>query len=954
MSGISTGVGLISGINTGSLINQMLSIEAKPKQFAQSRVFGLQLQQTAYLDLNSRLSALKTIANKFRTAKTLQSKQATTSDGSVLKATASNSAAQGTYQFIVDRLVSTQQMLSKGFANKDSTSVGATTLTFETAAGGLVRDTALADLNGGNGVTRGKIVVTDSVGGTQTIDLSTAGTVSEVLDAINGASGLAVTARVEGGRFVISDKAGGSITVADAVGSTTATSLGIAGTGTGSIAGAIVYSIGEDTALGSLNDGNGVFISDAIGAARSDFRITIDGSTNVQVNIGPKYNSGGTQTEGAASTVGQVLTRINEALAAAGFADIQASIAPDGSRLQIIDDQGTRTIAITETGSGSTAKDLGILTPSPATGTLTGSRILAGMNSTLTRNINGGSGLGSDGAIDFTLRDGSTFNLTLAADSTIDDIISAIQNASGTLAGGGPKVSVTMNASGTGLQIKDNTTGSSQLIISGAAATSLGIDTTGTSAATVSGKNLQHAYVTASTLVSTLNQGKGIGTGVFEIRDSTGGTVDIDIGTDTKNVGQLIAEINSSASGAGLRVRARINANGDGIEIYENIPDGQTPGSSKIKITDRSGGVAAALRIAGEAKDVGPENKIDGSYERTVEIDADDTLQDVANKINSAGIQLAASIVNDGTGSKPFRLSLTSKTSGSAGRVLFDSGTLDLGLSTIDKGSDARIIFGGSNAANGLLLTSSSNTFSNVVTGLTIDAVGVSENPVRISVSQNTDSIVTEIRAFIDAFNTVLTRIDDQSKYNQETKTKGALLGDQTSQSLRRSLLTTIQSKAIGASGTYDDLADLGVRVGSGSRLELDEERLRNALATDPASVEQVLAGYTQGDAEQYEDLGNGIKVKIQNPEGPFTVLGLAGKIERLANTYIDSVSGILTGRKRSIDTQIEFQNKRIAEIDVRLASRRQVLQAQFVAMEQAIAQLQSQQSAISQIGLLG
>ncbi|MBX3315980.1 MAG: flagellar filament capping protein FliD [Phycisphaeraceae bacterium] len=954
MSGISTGVGLISGINTGSLINQILSIEAKPKQFAQSRVFGLQLQQTAYLDLNSRLNALKTIATKFRTAKSLQSKQATTSDGSVLKATASNSAAPGTYQFIVDRLVSTQQMLSKGFANKDSTSVGATTLTFESAAGGLVRDTALADLNGGDGVSRGKIVITDSVGGSQTIDLSTAGTVSEVLDAINGAAGLAVTARVEGGRFIVSDKAGGSISVADAVGSTTATSLGIAGTGTGSIAGSIVYSIGQDTALGSLNDGNGVFISDAIGAARSDFRITIDGSTNVQVNIGPKFNSGGTQTEGAASTVGQVLTRINEALAAAGFSDIQASIAPDGSRLQIIDDQGTRTIAVTETGTGSTAKDLGILTPSPATGTLNGSRVLAGMNSTLTRNINGGSGLGSDGAIDFTLRDGSTFNLTLSADSTIDDIISAIQNASGTLAGGGPKVSVTMNASGTGLQIKDNTAGSSQLVISGAAATSLGISTTGTNAATVTGKNLQHAYVTASTLVSTLNQGKGIGTGVFEIRDSTGGTVDIDIGNDTKNVGQLVAEINSSASGAGLRVRARINANGDGIEIYENIPDGQTPGSSKIKITDRSGGVAAALRIAGEAKDVGPDNKIDGSYERTVEIDADDTLQDVANKINSAGIQLAASIVNDGTGSKPFRLSLTSKTSGSAGRVLFDSGTLDLGLTTIEKGSDARIIFGGSNAANGLLLTSSSNTFSNVVTGLTIDAVGVSENPVRISVSQNTDSIVTEIRAFIDAFNTVLTRIDDQSKYNQETKTKGALLGDQTSQSLRRSLLTTIQSKAIGASGTYDDLADLGVRVGSGSRLELDEERLRNALATDPASVEQVLAGYTQGDAEQYEDLGNGIKVKIQNPEGPFSVLGLAGKIERLANTYIDSVSGILTGRKRSIDTQIEFQNKRIAEIDVRLASRRQVLQAQFVAMEQAIAQLQSQQSTISQIGLIG
>ncbi len=954
MSGIASGVGLISGIDTASLINQILSIESRPKLFAQQRVYNLQLQQTAYLDLNSRLNALKTAATKFRTSKSLQNKLATTSDGSVLKATASTSAATGTYQFIVDRLVSTQQALSKGFADKDSTSVGATTLTFESALGGLQRDTSLADLNGGDGIARGKIVITDSVGGSQTVDLSRAGTVSEVLDAINNATGLAVSARVEGGRFIISDDAGGTISIADAVGSSTATSLGIASSGTGSINGAIVYAIGDDTALGSLNDGNGVFVSDAVGASRSDFRITIDGATNVQVNIGPKYDSSGTQTQGAASTIGQVLTRINEALTAAGFADITASVTADGSRLQVVDEQGTRTISVTETGTGRTAKDLGILTASAATGTLTGNRVLAGMNGTLTRNINGGLGLGADGTMDFTLHDGSTFNLSLSADSTIDEIMDAIESASGTLAGGGPKVSVEFNASGTGLKVIDNTTGSTQLVVSGAGATSLGIASTGTTSSSIKGGNLQHAYVTRATLVSSLNQGKGIGTGTFEIRDSTGGTVDINIGSDTKNVGQLVAEINASSSGAGLRVRARINTNGDGIEIYEDIPSGQTAGSSKIKITDTSGSVAASLRLAGEAKDVGTENIIDGSNERTVLIDADDTLQDVSNKINSAGVQLAASIVNDGSGAKPFRLSLTGKTSGSAGRVLFDAGSLDLGLSTLDRGSDARIIFGGTSAASGLLLSSSSNTFSNVVSGLTIDAVGTKADPVQISVTQNTDSIVSDIKVFIETFNTVLTRIDDQSKYNQETKARGPLLGDQTSQSLRQALITAIQGKAIGASGSYDDLADLGVRVGSGGRLELDESRLRNALATDPASVEQVIAGYVQGDAEQYEDLGNGIKVKIQNPEGAFSVLGLAGQIERLSNNYIDSVSGILTGRKKSIDTQIEFQNKRIAEIDVRLASRRKVLETQFVAMEQAIAQLQSQQSSISQIGLIG
>ncbi len=84
MSGISTGVGLISGIDTASLINQILSIEARPKTYAQARVFGLQMQQTAYLDLNTRLNALKSAATKFRTSKSLQTKLATSSDAAVL------------------------------------------------------------------------------------------------------------------------------------------------------------------------------------------------------------------------------------------------------------------------------------------------------------------------------------------------------------------------------------------------------------------------------------------------------------------------------------------------------------------------------------------------------------------------------------------------------------------------------------------------------------------------------------------------------------------------------------------------------------------------------------------------------------------------------------------------------------------------------------------------------
>lgn len=66
MSGITSGTGLASGLDYNSLITQLLQIDARPKTLIQQRIVQLQSDQAAYLDLNSRLGALKTAAAKFR------------------------------------------------------------------------------------------------------------------------------------------------------------------------------------------------------------------------------------------------------------------------------------------------------------------------------------------------------------------------------------------------------------------------------------------------------------------------------------------------------------------------------------------------------------------------------------------------------------------------------------------------------------------------------------------------------------------------------------------------------------------------------------------------------------------------------------------------------------------------------------------------------------------------
>ena len=119
MGGITSNVGLFSGINTGELIEQLIASQSRPKTLAQRRLVQLQGQQAAYLDINSRLNAFKTAAGAFRVNNIFDGRLAASSDDAVLTASAGNTAVNGSYNFVVDRLVTTQQMLSRGFSNRN-------------------------------------------------------------------------------------------------------------------------------------------------------------------------------------------------------------------------------------------------------------------------------------------------------------------------------------------------------------------------------------------------------------------------------------------------------------------------------------------------------------------------------------------------------------------------------------------------------------------------------------------------------------------------------------------------------------------------------------------------------------------------------------------------------------------------------------------------------------------
>ena len=202
-----------------------------------------------------------------------------------------------------------------------------------------------------------------------------------------------------------------------------------------------------------------------------------------------------------------------------------------------------------------------------------------------------------------------TFTADLTSVQSVSDVIDGI-NAASEAAGAG--ISVSLNRSGNGLTLTDDSGGAGDIIIgdvTGATATNLGLAGTFSDDEVESG-NLQYRYLTEGTSLSNL----GFVPGQFTITDSTGSTGNVNLQQGEQTVSDVLRDIN----GLGLEINARINDTGDGI-ILEDTNAGVQ--SVAIKVEEAGSGTAASLGLLGEAS--APGEDLDGSFEKTIDYTSD-------------------------------------------------------------------------------------------------------------------------------------------------------------------------------------------------------------------------------------------------------------------------------------------------------------------------------------------
>src|ERR1700752_4648884 len=115
--------GLATGLNTTSIIDELVKVERRPITLLQQQQVTIEGKIDLYQQLSGKIGALKTAVTKIFTASSFFIKTAKSSNENVLVAASSSNADAGNHSVIVNRLARASTLASTSFSDTNTTTV---------------------------------------------------------------------------------------------------------------------------------------------------------------------------------------------------------------------------------------------------------------------------------------------------------------------------------------------------------------------------------------------------------------------------------------------------------------------------------------------------------------------------------------------------------------------------------------------------------------------------------------------------------------------------------------------------------------------------------------------------------------------------------------------------------------------------------------------------------------
>lgn len=319
-----------------------------------------------------------------------------------------------------------------------------------------------------------------------------------------------------------------------------------------------------------------------------------------------------------------------------------------------------------------------------------------------------------------------------------------------------------------------------------------------------------------------------------------------------------------------------------------------------------------------------------------------DQLRKAINENPDLKDKVSANIVNDSSGTA--RLVINAKLSGEAGRIAIDSSDLNIAGATApdettlandadktskEEGESGYKTLDAQITINGIEATSSTNKFTNVISGVTINlnADAAPDASGNLKVARDDDSIKDRLDEFLKAYNDVVIHLNEAKK--------GPLASEGIISSVEGILRDTLMTPTGGDGNLNNTLASIGItsyvekgwspgdeKSSRNGTLEIDSSKLNKMLETDFEKIAFIFGDEETGYAKRFEDAARQMTSDTVQD----------GRISK----------GLITVRKSGLTSEISRIDKRMEATEYRLELLEARLYKQFNAADAISSQFQS------------
>ena len=322
------------------------------------------------------------------------------------------------------------------------------------------------------------------------------------------------------------------------------------------------------------------------------------------------------------------------------------------------------------------------------------------------------------------------------------------------------------------------------------------------------------------------------------------------------------------------------NSSNEGIGVSVDSTKASR-GTYSVEVTSLAGAQALASRDVfadRDATSVGQGTLTLNVGDKTTNLTIDssnDTLQGLANAINDSDAGVSAGVIDTGNG---FQLVLSADETGTANAVSIsvsgDTGGTDTdnqGLSRfafntgMDTDAGLQETIAASDAVmkiNGVEVTRSTNSFENVIDGLTFDITETGSSTIKVQ--QDLGAVADRVQGFVDKFNSLQSTIDSLAGFNAEAGVGSLLTGDSTVRSIQNQLRQVLTRVVPGLeNSSVRSLADVGITTNfETGGLEFDRARFEEQLKNNPDDVTALFAEQGRTTDSQVEFVRSGLNTE--------------------------------------------------------------------------------------------